>query len=69
MTKISGTDQVFQLLECCDEQLWKDLNRAAGGSLTNKPEADILAAIQTLAVRKENPMVARVALHDMCQDK
>ena len=45
VTKISGTDQVFQLLECCDEQLWKDFTHAAGGSLTNKPEADVLAAI------------------------
>ena len=66
-TKISGTDQVFQLLECCDEQLRKDLTRAAGSSLTSKPEADVLAAIGTLAVREENQLVARVALHDMHQ--
>ena len=44
-TKILGTDQVIQLLECCDEHLQKDLTHAAGGNLTNKPEADILAAI------------------------
>ena len=62
------TDQVIQLLECCNEHLQKDLTRAAGGSLTNKPEADILAAIWALAIMEENPMVARVALHGMCQD-
>ena len=68
-TKISGTDQVIQLLECCDKQLRKDLTHAAGGSLTNKPEADVLAAILIpSAVREENPKVARVALHDMCQE-
>ena len=68
MTKISGTGQVIQLLECCDEQLLKDLTHAARGSLKNKPEADLLAAIQALAVMEENLMVARVALHDMRQD-
>ena len=67
-TKILGTDRVIQLLECCDEQVWKDLTCAASRSLINKPEADVLASTQTLAVREENPMVAQVALHDMCQD-
>ena len=65
MTKILGTDQVIQFLECCNEQLRKDLTCAASGSLTNKPEIDVLAAIQTLAVREENPMVVQVALHDL----
>ena len=29
-TKLKGTDRVIQLLECCDEQLRKDLTRNAG---------------------------------------
>ena len=64
-TKISGKDLVIQLLECCDEDLRKDLTRAAGETLTEKSEADVLKAIKTLAVREENTMVARVALHEM----
>ena len=40
---ISGREAVIQLLECCEEQLWKDLSRNAGGSLTNKPEDEVLA--------------------------
>ncbi|CAG2218786.1 unnamed protein product [Mytilus edulis] len=51
-TKIAGRDKVVQLLECCDEQLRKDLTRSAGGSLTNKPVQEVLAAIKKLAVRK-----------------
>ena len=68
-TKITGKDKVVQLLECCDEQLRKDLTRNAGGSLANKSEGDVLAAIKRLAVREENCMVARVQLHNMCQDR
>ena len=52
--------RVIQLLECCDEQLRRDLTRNAGGTL---------AAIKRLAVREENVMVARVALHHMKQDR
>ena len=54
-----------KLLECCDEDLRKDLTCAAGETLTEKSEADVLKAIKTLAVREENTMVARVALHEM----
>ena len=67
-TNISGREAVIQLLECCEEQLRKDLSRNAGGSLTNKPEDEVLAAIKRLAVREENSMVARVQLHNMRQD-
>ncbi|CAG2216563.1 unnamed protein product [Mytilus edulis] len=67
--KIAGRDKVVQLLECCDEQLRKDLTRSAGGSLTNKPVQEVLAAIKKLAVREENTMVARVTLHNMRQDR
>ena len=68
-TKVTGNDRVIQLLECCDEPLQKDLTRAAGGSLTEKSEDQVLAAMKTVAVREENAMVARVALHDMRQER
>jgi len=68
-TKLTGTDRVVQLLEYCDEQLRKDLTRTAGGTLTGMMEAQVLAAIKSLAVREENAMVARVALHNMRQDR
>ncbi len=64
-TKIDGHDRVVQLLECCDDPLRKDLTRQAGGSLTGKDIAEVLAAIKKLAVREENSMVARVALHNI----
>ena len=68
-TKIEGKDMIIQLLECCDEQLRKDLTRNAGGSLTNNTADEVLAAIKKLAVREENTMVARVQLHNMRQDR
>lgn len=68
-TKIQGKDLVIQLLECCDESLRRDLTRSAGGSLVDKSEQDVLQAMRTLAVREENTMVARVALHGMTQDR
>ena len=68
-TRLSGTDKVIQLLECCDEQLQKDLTRNTGGTLTGKTEDEVLAAIKTLAVREENVMVARVTLHNMKHDR
>ena len=45
-TKLTGADIVAQLLECCDEDLRRDLTRAAGGTLTGKGEAEVLAAIK-----------------------
>ena len=68
-TKVTGKDRVVQLLECCDEQLRKDLTRNTGGSLTNKTVDEVMAAIKKLAVREENAMVARVQLHNMKQDR
>ena len=40
---------VTQLLECCEETLRRDLTRSAGGSLINRPEDEVLAAIRRLA--------------------
>ena len=68
-TKVTGKDEVLQLLECCDEELRRDVTRMAGDSLTNKTTEEALAAIRTLAVREESPMVARAALYAMHQDR
>ena len=67
-TKLSESDKVLQLLECCDEQLRRDLTRAAGGTLSAKPENEVMKAMRKLAVREENTMVARFTLHQMAQD-
>ena len=61
--KLEGTDKIIQLLECCDEQLRKDMTRNAGGTLTEMTEDEVFAAMRRLAVREENTMVARVTLH------
>ena len=59
---------MIQLLECCEEELRKDITRSAGGSLSNKSEDEVLKAIKILAVREENAMIARVELFNMQQD-
>ena len=58
-----------QLLECCDGDLRKDLARNNGGSIVNKTEIDVFAAMKHLAVRVDNCIVARVHLHGMRQDR
>ena len=68
-TKLEGTDRVLQLLECCDDQLRKDLTRNAGGTLAEMTEDDVFTAMRRLAVREENTMVARVTLQNMRQDR
>lgn len=66
VTKIAGRYKVVKLLETCDEQqLCKDLTQSAVDCLTNKPVQELNAAIQKLAVREENTMVARVTLYSM----
>ena len=67
-TKLNGEDTIFQLLECCDEPLRKDLTRTYG-TLTTDNEATVLSYIKTLAVRPENTMVARVQLQQFKQDR
>ena len=68
-TRLVGPDLILQLLECCDEQLRRDLTRNAGGTLTGSTEEQVLKAMRALAVREENVMVARVTLHHMKQDR
>ena len=60
---------MLQLLECCKENLWKDITRNAGGSLANKTEYQVLEAIKKLDVGEENAMVGKVQLSDMRQDR
>ena len=67
-THLNDSDTVFQLLECCDEELRKDLTRTYG-ALASSGEETVLKNIKTLAVRKENVMVARVKLQQMRQDR
>ena len=67
-TYLSGPDVVFQLLECCDDALRKDITRTFG-ALSSSNETTVLANIKTLAVRRENLMVARVHLQQMRQDR
>ena len=53
-TKLVGPDVVAQLLECCDEELRKDLIGVVGKSLIDSDEKDVLAAMKALAVRSKN---------------
>jgi len=64
----TSLDRVIQLLECCDNQLRRDLIRNSGGTLTERSEEEVLAAMKVLEVGEENVMVARVTLHNMKQD-
>ena len=62
-TYLRGPDIVYELLECCD-----DITRTFG-ALLGKDESTVLDNMKTLAVRKENIMVARVQLQQMRQDR
>ena len=62
-TRLEGADRVIQLLECCKEQLRKDLTRNVGGILTEMTEEEVFRVMKTLViVREENTMVARMTL-------
>ena len=50
-TRLTGTDTIYQLLECCDEGLRKDLTRTFG-ALSSSDEETVLRNIKTLAVRQ-----------------
>ena len=69
--QLSGQHTSIQLLECCDTKLRRNVTRNAIGPtpLEEMAEADPLMAIRALAVREENPKVARVALSRMSQDQ
>ena len=67
-TRLTGKDVIFQLLECCEESLRKDLTRTHD-KLSDQPEATVLDFIKRLAVRPENLLVARVQLQYMRQER
>ena len=67
-TRLTGQDIIFQLLECTEESLRKDLTRTHG-NLIDKPEETVLELIRSLTVRPVNIMVARVNLNQLKQDR
>lgn len=67
-THVTGPDAVYQLLDCCEEQLRRDLARLFG-DLSSTAEHTVLARIKDLAVRAENVLVAREELHNCRQDR
>ena len=60
--RIAGKDA------CCTEDMKMNLVSLSGGSLQSKSIKYVMSAIQQLAVRDENPMVARLDLHNMKQE-
>ena len=66
-THIKGPEAVYQLLDCCEEQLRRDLARLFG-DLSTADEDAVLKRIKDLAVRAENVLVAREELHN-CRHK
>ena len=40
-TRLRGDDIVVQLLECCDDELRRDLTRSNGGSMVRGTEANV----------------------------
>ena len=67
-TKLEGADIIYQLLECLDEPLRKDITRTYG-TLTEDTEDTVLEYIRTLAVCPENTMIARFKLQQLHQDR
>ena len=67
-TRLQDNEVLFQLMECCEETLRKDLTRSYG-SLTDRTEAEALNCIRSLAVKPENILVARMKLLNLRQDR
>ena len=67
-TKLTGVDVVYQLLECAEEPLRRDLNRTYG-SISSETEEQALHLIKALAVKPENVLVNRVQLQNIHQDR
>ena len=68
LANLNGDNIVAHLLECCEEDLRKDLFRTYG-IIEEKTENEALDAIYTQAVRTENTVVARVSHIQMKQDR
>ena len=67
--RLDGPDVVLQLLECCTEELRRDLVHTEGRSLSKKSEKEVLQAIRNLAVHKENIIASGAALCNVHQGK
>ena len=67
-TRLSGPDVIYQLLECCEESLRKDLTRTYG-TLISSTEQVVLNFIKLCAVRAENILVARVQFGQIRKDR
>ena len=67
-TRLQANEVLFQLMECCEEPLRKDITRSYG-SLTGRSEEEALKCIQSLAVKPENVLVSRVQLLNLRQDR
>ena len=67
-TKLTRDDIVYQLLECTEEALRRDINRAYG-TITNETEEEALRLIKLFAVKAENVLVNRVQLQNIQQDR
>ena len=67
-TRITGDDVIYQLLDCCEEPLRRDLAREFG-DMSHCDETKVLANIKSLAARAENVLVARDELHSARQDR
>ena len=69
--RLVDKDVSIQLLECLDPNLRCDVTHNAVGPtpIEEFTEANLLTAIRALAVRVENPKVARVTLSRMVQDR
>ena len=68
LTKISAGDNTDQLLAFCSEELELALFCAHSDKLSGKTEAEVLSAIENLAVEPEKEIVERVRLLNMRQD-
>lgn len=69
-TGISESAKAIQLLECCDPELRRSVQRGNGGvALSLRPVDEVMAAIKLLAVRLECHVVARDKLRHMTQDR
>ena len=68
-SRISGTDVIYQLLDCCTEELRRDISRTYNTLSSTLDESTVLDHIKALAIRKENVLVARVEIHRLQQDR
>ena len=69
ITQLPASQHAVHLLNCCDEDLRVALYRVHQNQLQNLTEVQLISAIETLAVRVEKKIVARVKLLNMRQDR